>query len=126
VFTGHCNRIGKSLGLDDVVVRNRGGAKLPKSAQWPHCVAPPGRYLGAYRPRSSAVTARAVTIPAGHTPVFIGPKIVGGQAVLSIELVPANGDGPTVQLNTDIDTAAELADLITEYLSADDEDGADE
>jgi hypothetical protein len=58
--------------------------------------------------------------------VFIGPKIVGGQAVLSIELVPANGDGPTVQLNTDIDTAAELADLITEYLSADDEDGADE
>lgn len=44
VFTAHCNRIGALLGLDEVVVRNRKGSKLPKSPQWPHCVAPPDRY----------------------------------------------------------------------------------
>ena len=48
VFTDHCNRIGQKLGWDEVVVRNRGGKKLPKSAQWPYCVAPPDRYGGAY------------------------------------------------------------------------------
>jgi hypothetical protein len=65
VFTEHANRIGAALGLSEVVVRNRGGKKLPKAAQWPHCVAPPERYGGALATRSG-VTARRVTIPADY------------------------------------------------------------
>ena len=57
VFTAHCNRIGAMLGLPEVVVRNRKGKpNQPKSAQWPACVVPPDRYLGAYHPYV-AVTA---------------------------------------------------------------------
>ena len=67
VFAGHCNRIGEKLGLDEVVVRNRGGKKLPRAAQWPHCVAPPDRYSGAYRPHPRLkVIASSVTIPVGY------------------------------------------------------------
>jgi hypothetical protein len=84
VFTAHCNRIGEQLGLPAVIVRNRRGKLArPKSAQWPHCVVPPDRYLGAYqRDRDAAVTtsrdmslgdvpnvATAVEIDAEDTPL---------------------------------------------------------
>jgi hypothetical protein len=61
VFTDYCNRIGRQLGLTEVVVRNRGGNKLPKAAQWPHCVAPPDRYCGAYQPRRKVITVTPST-----------------------------------------------------------------
>jgi hypothetical protein len=61
VFTAHCNRIGAQLGLPKVIVRNRKGKPpQPTSASWPHCVAPPDRYLGAYEPHPT-VTASADT-----------------------------------------------------------------
>lgn len=51
VFTATANRIGAVLGLPPVVAKNRGGSRLPKAAQWPHCVTPAGHYLGVYHPR---------------------------------------------------------------------------
>lgn len=51
-FTAQCNRIGADLGLPQVVTKNRKGSKLPRSAQWPHNVRPPGYYLGAYDPEA--------------------------------------------------------------------------
>jgi hypothetical protein len=50
-FAAKANEMGASLGLEPVVVRNRGGSKLAKAAQWPHCVRPSEYYLGAYQPR---------------------------------------------------------------------------
>jgi hypothetical protein len=49
-FTAKANEIGASLGLAPVVVRNRGGSRLAKAAQWPHCVRPIEYYLDAYQP----------------------------------------------------------------------------
>jgi hypothetical protein len=48
-FAATANAIGAHLGLPAVIVRNRGGSKLAKAAQWPHCVREPAYYLGAYR-----------------------------------------------------------------------------
>lgn len=48
LFCQQCNRIGEDLGLAEVVVRRRGRkhADRPLCSQWPHCVRPPGFYLG--------------------------------------------------------------------------------
>jgi hypothetical protein len=61
-FTGQCNLIGASLGLAPVVTRNRNGSRLPRSAQWPHCVRPPEYYLGAYDPDGGTPDATEETI----------------------------------------------------------------
>lgn len=122
VFTEHCNRIGAELGLAEVVVRNRNGSKVPKSPQWPHCVAPPDRYLNAYRlPGRKAVTP-SVAIPAGYVVAAIGPKVIDGQTLLEIEFEPDNGDGRLMQLLIDPDTAWLLADFITDYLNGDEDE----
>ena len=107
MFTDHCNRIGQKLGLDEVVVRNRGGKKLPKAAQWPHCVAPPDRYGGAYQRSGRKVTASTVTIPVGYQASAIGPKLVDGEAILDIGFDPASGDGPPIQILIEVDAAEE-------------------
>ena len=121
VFTDHCNRIGQKLGLDEVVVRNRGGKKLPKAAQWPHCVAPPDRYGGSYQPyQRRKVTASTVTIPVGYRPSAIGPKLVDGEAFLDISFDLLSGDGPSIPILIEADAAEELADFITGYLDGDD------
>jgi hypothetical protein len=125
VFTDHCNRIGEKFGLAEVVVRNRGGKKLPKAAQWPHCVFPADRYGGAYQPRRKAVravTASTVTIPVGYRASAIAPKLVDGEAFLDIGFDPASGGGPSIQILIGVDAAEELVDFITEYLDGDDED----
>ena len=116
VFTDHCNRIGQKLGLDEVVVRNRGGKKLPKAAQWPHCVAPPDRYGGAYQRSGRKVTTSTVTIPVGYHASAIGPKLVDGEAILDIGFDPASGDGPSIRILIEVDAAEELADFIMEFL----------
>ena len=123
VFTDHCNRLGAKLGLDEVVVRNRGGKKLPKAAQWPHCVAGPDRYGGAYQPHrkavtASTVTASTVTIPIGYRAEAIAQKPIAGEEVLDIGFAPASGDGPLIQLLIQVDAAEELADFIAEYLTS--------
>lgn len=123
VFTAHCNRIGAQLGLPEVVVRNRRGTELPKAPQWPHCVAPPERYLGAYRKRRAAVTARGVIVPPGYYASAITPVATGKNVMLSIEFESAGlaVDDPTIQLRIDPDTALQLADSIIDYLGDDDE-----
>jgi hypothetical protein len=123
VFTEHCNRIGAQLGLDEVVVRNRDGGKKPKAAQWPHCVAPPDRYAGAYEQRAKKpVTARTVTIPCGYRPTSIATPIADdGDVLMDIWFDPSSGDSKPIQLTMDIDAAAELADQIIEYLTGDDD-----
>jgi hypothetical protein len=123
VFTDHCNRIGAELGLAEVVVRNRGGKKLPKAAQWPHCVVPPERYGGAYRlPHREVVTASIVTIPVEYRFSAITPKLVAGGVFLEIGFDPNSGDGSPIQLLIEVDAADELADFITEYLAGGDND----
>ena len=103
------------------MVRNRGGKKLPKAAQWPHCVAPPDRYGGAYQPRPGRkVTASTVTIPVGYHASAIAPKLVDGEAILDIGFDPASGDGPPIQILIEVDAAEELADFIMEYLNGED------
>ena len=124
VFTDHCNRIGRKLGLAEVVVRNRGRKKLPKAAQWPHCIAPPDRYGGAYRPDRKAATASTVTIPVGYRASAVAPKVVGGEAFLDIGFDPTSSDGPPIQVLIEVDAADELADFIMTYLADDDEDDA--
>jgi hypothetical protein len=121
VFTDHCNRIGAQLGLAEVVVRNRDGKKLPKAAQWPHCVVPPDRYGGAYRlPHREVVTASTVTIPVGYRASAITPKLVAGEAFLDIGFDATSRDGSPTQLLIEVDAAEELADFITEYLAGGD------
>ena len=120
VFTDHCNRIGQKLGLDEVVVRNRGGKKLPKAAQWPHCVAPPDRYGGAYQRPGRKVTASTVTIPVGYHASAIAPKLIDGEAILDIGFDPTSGDGPSIQILIEVDAAEELADFIMEFLDGED------
>ena len=121
VFTDHCNRIGQKLGLDEVVVRNRGGKKLPKAAQWPHCVAPPDRYGGSYQRSGRKVTTSTVTIPVGYHASAIAPKLVDGEAILDIGFDPASGDAPSIQIRIEVDAAEELADFIMEYLTGEDD-----
>jgi hypothetical protein len=111
VFTEDANRIGAALGLPEVVVRNRAGKKLPKAAQWPHCVAPPERYGGALKDRSR-VTSRRVTIPVEYAPSASESVIVDGDAFLDIDFDPASGEGPTIRLRLQVDTAYQLADII--------------
>jgi hypothetical protein len=120
VFTAHCNRIGAMLGLPEVVVRNRGRKKLPKAAQWPHCVVPPDRYLGAYQLRHRVpVTTSGVVIPAGYTASAIGP--VDETSFLDIDFDTDSGDEPTIRIRVDADTAWGLADFILEYLNGADD-----
>ena len=120
VFTAHCNRIGAILGLPEVVVRNRSGSKLAKSPQWPHCVAPPDRYGGAYVADSrSRVTARTVTVPPGFNAEAITPVMVGDDAYLDIEFVPSSGDGKWIWLRLPVDTAYQLAEFILDDGEAD-------
>lgn len=124
VFTEHCNRIGAQLGLAPVIVRNRKGSKLPKSAQWPHSVAPPDRYLGAYSPRRTRESVTpSIAIPNGYFASCINLTERAGQPVLEINFADESGDRPTVQVYLDPDAACHLADFIAEYFS-DDGDGA--
>ena len=108
VFTDHCNRIGALLGLPEVVVRNRGGKKLPKSAQWPHCVRPnPGDVR-----HQKTVTARTVSIPVGYYVSVIDSQMIDDKAFLHIRFDPASGDGQTIEIRLEVDTAYQLADFI--------------
>jgi hypothetical protein len=117
VFTEHCNRIGAQLGLDEVVVRNRNGKKLPKSPQWPMCVAGPDRYLGVFQPHQKRVTATSVTIPPGYR-VFAVEPASGMDDYLEIGFAPASGDGPCVYVDIEADAAAELAESIMDHLDS--------
>lgn len=114
VFTDHCNRIGAELGLATVVVRNRGAKKLPKAAQWPHCVVAADRYEGAYKSNGNEkpVTTRSVTIPAGHYASAVTPITADGEAFLDIDFDPASGDAAPLRLRIQVDAAYELAELI--------------
>jgi hypothetical protein len=86
-FTAKANEIGAALGLPAVVVRNRRGSRLPRSAQWPHNVRPADYYRGAYDPDAGVPDPGeepATTDPAGTVAC---PHCSGtGQ-------VPAGGDG---------------------------------
>jgi hypothetical protein len=113
VFAEHCNRIGAELGLGEVVVRNRSGETKPKAAQWPHCVAEPDRYGGAWHPPEKCVTATCVTIPPGYQPCSIAPVDPGDR--LEIGFDPASGDGPSMYVVMDVDAADQLAILIIGY-----------
>lgn len=115
VFTAHANRIGAALGLPEVVVRNRGGKKLPKSAQWPHCVAPPERYDGLYRPRRT-VTAKRVVVPEGCEPACVSH--VDGTTLIDIDFDSPKGD-KSIGLRIDLDTAWQLADFIMQFVAGD-------
>jgi len=115
VFTDHCNRIGAELGLAAVVARNRNGEKKPLSAQWPHCVAEPDRYGGAYHPHEKRVTATRVTIPPGYRASSIAP-LLGSS--LEIGFYPASGDGSPVYVVIDDDAADGLANLIMAHFDA--------
>jgi hypothetical protein len=121
VFTGHCNRIGAELGFGEVVARNRKGQKKPLAGQWPFCVAKLDRYGGAYQPRpEKCVTARVVTIPVGYRPSSI-ESLVGSQlGLVEIGFDPANGDGPSIYVVMESDSADELTELIMEHFDADD------
>ena len=126
VFTAHCNRIGALLGLDEVVVRNRKGSKLPKSPQWPHCVAPPDRYgrplvWNDERGSGSGVTATGVTVPDGYLPVSIEPD----SSRVVIEFEPESGEinDRTIRLSIAPDAAADLGRLLAEFFA--DIDGLD-
>jgi hypothetical protein len=103
------------LGLPEVVVRNRGGKKLPKAAQWPHCVAPPDRYLGAYQPHHRVTSKGVIFIPVGYTASAIGP--VDATPFLDIDFDTDSGDKPTMRICIHADTACELANFILEYLN---------
>ena len=62
-FTAKANAIGATLGLPEVVVKNRGGTRVPKAAQWPHCARPVEYYLDAYHPDVPTVRD---TVPCQH------------------------------------------------------------
>jgi hypothetical protein len=115
VFTEHANRIGAQLGLPEVKVRNRkGSAPGPKAAQWPHCVAPPHRYLDVYHP-TCRLTAKGVGIPAEYTVSAIAS--VDGTPLLDIDFDTDSGDKPAIRISMHADTACSLADSILEYLN---------
>jgi hypothetical protein len=119
VFTAHANRIGALLGLPDVVIRNRGGVKKCKAAQWPHCVMPPERYGGFYKTFDDTAS-RDITrsVPAGHIPESITPDETGG---LVIDFNPQSSDtAPTMRLRIDVDAAAQLSDLLNDFFGNDD------
>lgn len=103
------------LSPDEVVVRNRGGKKLPKSAQWPHCVAPPERYDGLYRPRRT-VTAKRVVVPEGCEPACVSH--VDGTTLIDIDFDSPKGD-KSIGLRIDLDTAWQLADFIMQFVAGD-------
>lgn len=62
-FTETANRIGETLGLAPVKVRNRNGSHDPIGAQWPHCVRDPSYYLGAYTPPDRPARSTGDTVP---------------------------------------------------------------
>jgi hypothetical protein len=64
-FCAQANRIGATLGLPAVIVRNRGGSRELVCAHWPHCVRDRAYYLGAYGPD---VHHRPVTTSRGICP----------------------------------------------------------
>jgi hypothetical protein len=129
VFTAHCNRIGSSIGLADVVVRNRNGAQAAKAAQWPHCVAPASRYYGTYTPPTRIgqhrknVTA-SYAIPAGFIASAIGPGTINRGTELELEFDAASGDinGGGVRVVLDVETAWTLAELLAGYFDDDTEE----
>lgn len=124
VFTEHCNRIGAELGLAEVVVRNRNRSKSPKAAQWPHCVAPSDRYLGAYRLPRGVTTNGVTVVPAGYFASAISPVSTGADVKLAIDFDADSDDvaAATFRLQIHPDTAWQLAEFITEYLAGDDQD----
>lgn len=112
VFTAHCNRIGALLGMPEVVVRNRKGKEeQPKSAQWPHCVAPE-RYLGAYHPHPEPVTTGGDAVE--NLMILLARLTKGVDRALAIaEVLPPDERRAALDLGGNL---ADIADSLVETL----------
>lgn len=110
VFTEHCNRIGAQLGLPEVAIRNRGGSKRPKAAQWPHCVQPADHYGGFYKPHPDDNAPRYMVIPPGYSPRRKKATVAADGAVYTT--IEFTGPGRAVEILINADAVDKLIEML--------------